>query len=372
MPLRNRILIVDDSPRNVAILKKIFGKHYAVESAASGEEALEVASRMRPDLILLDIMMPGIDGYETCRRLREDPLLRWVRVIMVSAKAMVGERLQGYAAGADDYVTKPFDDVEIEAKVQVHLRLKCVEEVNQLKTDFLSLLCHETRTPLQSVIGAAELMSRAEDMDDGERQKWIDVILDGGRSLQKLLGKVFVLGQLKTGDIVFHFEPVDVAELVEQATSALADAASAAGVFLEIRRENPVIVLADPGWVLSVITALLENAIRASPAGGTVWLSTDRSLHGGRFTVADRGVGIDPAFLRRVFDSFTTPDATHHADGHGLSLAIAREIVLAHGGTITAESTKEDGTRFTVDLVAAPEVGASSSAHVAPEAPPIH
>src|SRR2546425_9104352 len=131
--LRNtRILIVDDHPTNIAVLEEILGEPYTLKTAACGEEALVMALDFQPALILLDIMMPGIGGYETCRRLRAHPTLRHAKIIMVSARALVSQRLQGYEAGADDYITKPFDGDELVAKVRVYPRLKSLEEVKQL------------------------------------------------------------------------------------------------------------------------------------------------------------------------------------------------------------------------------------------------
>src|SRR6266446_3181029 len=127
----HRILLVDDQPTNIVILQEILGDAYVLAIAASGEEALAMASDFHPALILLDIMMPGIGGYETCRRLRAHPTLRHAKIIMVSARALLSERLQGYDAGADDYITKPFDEEELMAKVRVYLRLRSLEEVEQ-------------------------------------------------------------------------------------------------------------------------------------------------------------------------------------------------------------------------------------------------
>ena len=130
MTSRQRILIVDDNEVNLAILREVLAEDYELASATSGEECLEKAEEFLPELILLDIMMPGIDGYETCRRLRANPRLCHAKVLMVSARAMVSERLEGYNVGADDYITKPFNDDELLSKVRVYLRLKSVEEIN--------------------------------------------------------------------------------------------------------------------------------------------------------------------------------------------------------------------------------------------------
>ncbi len=124
MQPRSRILVVDDNPTNIKIAKAVLGEDYDLALAVTGEEALEIAPAFRPDVILLDIMLPGIDGYEVCRKIRGNPALRHTKIIMVSAKAMISGRLQGYEAGADDYITKPYEEDELLAKVRVFLRLK--------------------------------------------------------------------------------------------------------------------------------------------------------------------------------------------------------------------------------------------------------
>ena len=174
MELQDRILIVDDNPINVEILEEaLLDEGYYLETAASGEEALEIAPDFHPALILLDVMMPGIGGYETCRRIRANLSLRHIKIIMVSAKALISERMQGFEAGADDYITKPFDIEEFLAKVRVYMRLKFVEEVDQLKSDLLSLLNHETGTPLNSIIPPIEMLMSDKDMDAEERKMWL-------------------------------------------------------------------------------------------------------------------------------------------------------------------------------------------------------
>ncbi len=170
MKPREKILLVDDNPTNIAILEEILEEDYQVAIAMCGEEALAAAPDFRPDMILLDVMMPGIDGYETCRQIRANPTLKNTKIIMVSAKALVSERLQGYEAGANDYITKPFNKDELLAKVRVYLRLKCVEEVDQLKSNVITLLNHESGTPLHIILLAVDLLQLEDDMD-AEQQK---------------------------------------------------------------------------------------------------------------------------------------------------------------------------------------------------------
>lgn len=151
MKQKHKILVVDDNEMNLTILREILESDYTVRTCMSGEEALEVLADDQPEIVLLDIMMPGIDGYEVCRRIRQEKKLAHTKVIMVSAKAMVDERLKGYEVGADDYVTKPFNDEELLSKVRVFLRLKSVEEVDAFKTETLRMLSDQLRTPLRSL-----------------------------------------------------------------------------------------------------------------------------------------------------------------------------------------------------------------------------
>jgi DNA-binding response OmpR family regulator len=137
MELQGKILTVDDDPNNIAIVEELLEDSYNLKTAASGREALEIARDFRPDIILLDIMMPDMSGYEVCRRLRERYTPQQTKIIMVSARAMVSERLEGYRAGADDYITKPFDGDEFLEKVHAHLCAKNNEQTNRIKDDII-------------------------------------------------------------------------------------------------------------------------------------------------------------------------------------------------------------------------------------------
>lgn len=148
MQRQGRILAVDDDPNNIAILEELLAEGYDLETTTSGEQALEIAQSFRPDVVLLDIMMPGMDGYQVCQRLRDHDDFKHTKIIMVSARAMVPEKLEGYKAGADDYITKPFDGDEFLAKIQVYLRLKQTEEVDRTRYEITVKAMDDLRAQL--------------------------------------------------------------------------------------------------------------------------------------------------------------------------------------------------------------------------------
>jgi len=344
-----KILIVDDNLTNRAVIEEALGDRYELKSAGSGEEALALLSEFRPDIVLLDIMMPGMDGYETCRRLRANLGSSYTKVIMLSAKTSVAERLAGYEAGADDYMTKPFNAQELLAKVRVYLRLKSVEELDQLKSNLLRLLNHETRTPLNGIIPPLEFLMAGEPLDEETRARCLELASASAKRLQKLFENSLRLCALKADQWDFVFSRTDFSNVVKQAVTSMAPLAAQKQVSIDCEL-NPALAEVDAGEMLSVVTALLENAIRFSSPGGRVWLKLSTEADLLAVHVKDLGEGIAPQFLDRIFDEFNEIDVTHHTEGQRLSLSIARLIVAAHSGTIHVESEKGAGTTFTLRL----------------------
>jgi two-component system sensor histidine kinase/response regulator len=347
-----RVLGVDDNPRNLAILAKALGDGFAFTAAASGAEALEKAAQVRPDVILLDLMMPGLDGYETCRRIRADVRLRHAKVILVSAKGLTAERLEGYHAGADDYLVKPFDPDELVAKVRVYARLKNAEETRRLKSDVLSLLDHETRTPLSAILGALPFLLDAPDLDP-EQRRMLEIMDAGARRLLATFEKISMLSQLKADIVAMEFERHGLDELVRAGIERCAPAAAAREVRIAHDAGTVAAVEADAGDLTWVVVALLDNAVRFSPPGGEVRVRTRATPRGASLSVSDQGPGVPVERWERLFDGFEVGDLRHHTRGTGLSLAIAREIVDRHGGTLAIVPPEAGGATFLVELPAA-------------------
>ena len=198
MNRKYRILIVDDDKAVVRLLLEVLGDEYTIETAFSGEEGLQIVKVFHPDIILLDIMMPGMNGYEVCRTIRKDPKLAFIKILLLSEKSSLEERLEGYRAGANDYLTKPFDPSELVAKIQTLLQLKYSDEVNRLKDDLLILQSHETKTPLNSIMGFAKLLGLSDNLN-AEEKRFVEYILESGKELLQNTQKTLLLCQLKKG-----------------------------------------------------------------------------------------------------------------------------------------------------------------------------
>ena len=347
---RNKILAVDDNVIDIETIEKLLGERYDLKTATTGEDALSITADFRPDIILLDNMMPGLDGGQVCRQIRADSGLRHTKIIMVSGKSRVSERIQAYQAGADDYITKPFNEDELLAKIRVYLRLKSVEEVDQFKTDVLTLLSHEARTPLNSLIAPAEMLMSEEEVDAEEKKLLIEMVHSAAKRLHRFFENVMLLSSLKSGKWQFNPEPADLCEVVHEAVCGVATKAAERKVKIEEKFDAGPMVCLDRQQIKRAITAILDNAIRFSPVGRRVIVCVSGDDQYVCVSVTDRGEGIEPDYLPYVFEELSDPDIDHHSQGQGLSLAIARKIVQQHNGTISAESTKGSGTTFTVRL----------------------
>jgi signal transduction histidine kinase len=352
MEYRNKILIVEDQLANIIILEELLSDKYLVRTASSGEEALVIAKDFAPDLILLDIMLPGIMGYETCRRMRATPALRHTKIIMVTAAEQVEERLLGYEVGADDYVTKPFDPNELLAKVRVYLRLCSVEETERLKSDLLALLHHKTTSPLNGMLFALDLL-RGDTVDVEEQKALLDLIYQSTHSLNTLFQKGMKLCSLRAGSWNFHPVTIDLCRVIRDALNNVAARAveHQVTVALELPDGGAMTTL-DPQEMKEAVATLLDTAIRFSAAQGHVGVKVSR--RGGYwcmlFTVATLGAEINPDFLPHAFEEFAAKDPVPYLEGQGLSLALARQILLAHGGTVSVTSTKRDEATFVVQV----------------------
>ena len=348
MQTKFKVLVVDDDPLNLNILEEIIGDQYEMASVESGEAALAVLPTFCPDLILLDIMMPGIDGYEVCRRIRQNERYKFTKIILVSGKALVAERLKGYQVGADDYVTKPFVAEVLEAKIRVFLRLKHTEEMDRIKTELLMLFSHETRTPLNGIISMSEFLQSDTSLSEKIRGH-IRVITDSGYRLLDFVEKASTLCNLKYNSKL-STQKESIANYLKSALTIVEYNLDNLNkkVRLDLNVKNDAELACDWNLVVKAFQFVLDNAVKFSPENGVITIELDTDQACCHVSIANQGESIPPEWINKIFDEFAIRDILHHNKGLGLSLAITRHIMELHGGEISVESKPDQGAVFTL------------------------
>jgi signal transduction histidine kinase len=350
--MKPTILAVDDDPILCDVYEAILGDLYNLHLASSGEEALEVLqSYVRPDLILLDITMPGMNGYETCQKIRATPAFSHMKVILVSAKSLVEERLRGYEVGADDYVTKPFEESELLAKINVFLRLKNVEEIDNIKRNFLLLLSHETRTPLNGILGFAQILQDSENLSDEEKE-FVAMICSCGQDLLHLSEKTMLLSDLRSGNIHIHAKPITIIALLAEWQHTSTQSLVEKQLSLHIEGDVDVEIDGDPKLLKLALQMVLDNAVKFARPGTVVEVRVNTVSNRIQVAIANEGEHILEEHREDIFTAFFVQNIEHHHQGHGLSLEIARRIVAAHDGTLSVQN-QEKGPVFLFDMPAA-------------------
>ena len=343
--MATKVLIVDDEPINVKLIEEIleYEDDFTCRTAANAEEALSILGEYHPDIILLDIMMPGMSGYEVCRSIKNDPKHKFAKVLMISGKAMVEERLQGYEAGADDYITKPFVDDELLAKLKVFSKLKKTEEIDELKTSILQLFSHETNTPLNGILLGSQLILDTPRLPE-KIIEYAKLIKISGERIHELVRKILLLSSLRNSrklHLVSKSVPEYLQELAEQVSHDNSKR-------FTITVDCPVPFNIEVDWKLfhEAFRSVVENAVKYSPEEGSVEIGAFCDETGASFRVTDHGPGLDPSIKDKIFDEFYSPHIENHSRGTALSLAIAREIMALHLGELRVESELGQGASF--------------------------
>lgn len=358
---RASLLVVDDNADMRAYVQSLLTADYHVHPAASGEEALTLAAERDFDLVLSDVMMPGIDGFELVEQLRQNPRTRLWPVILLSARAGEGSRVEGVSSGADDYLVKPFSARELLARVGTHLRLAQERqeagrreealraqaasvqrqlagerEASRLKDEFLATVSHELRTPLTSILGWARLLQN--DCDVAVLRRGLNVIIRNSMSQEVIINDILDASSIASGGLQVQRSALDLREVTLTSLEGLEPTFTAEGV--ELRREvtaEAVPVLGDAERIGQILTNVLSNALKFTPEGGRVCVSLSNE---GVCTVSDDGCGIPQEFLPHVFERFRQADSTttRRHGGLGLGLSIVWHLMRQHGGDVEVAS----------------------------------
>ena len=369
--MNKKILVVEDHDLLLLAIRDILEvEGYTVLTAIDGIEALKMMEEITPDLIVADIMMPRMNGYELFQAVRERPTWVPIPFIFLTAKAEKEDRLKGKAMGAEDYITKPFDPEELVVAVRAKLgrsqaiRVASEREFEDLKQQIITLLSHELRTPLTSVYGYTELaLEEATDMPTPEFQNFLMGIKKGADRLTNLVEDLLLLVRLDTGHVKKEFEVLgsveeNLSEVITHAAlnhQALADS-KGLRLKMDVSDQLPPARIYDT-FVIDILSRLIDNAIKFSrDEGATITVSAQATDDYIEIAVQDEGIGISESQMDKLFESFGQVNrAKMEQQGGGLGLVIAKGLAHLMNGDITVESTLSEGSTFTLYLPVADE-----------------
>lgn len=368
-PLAGRkILVVDDDRVNVRILSGILKTEgYDLAEADTGDRALQRYAEFRPHLVLLDVLMPGIDGIEACRRLKATYGAQCAPVIFVTAKTQSEDVVEGLGAGAVDYLTKPFNAKEVLARIRTHLQnqflleqqsalVEQLSKANQSKNRFLGMAAHDLRNPLASIRGIAEfLRDGAVGPLNPDQVELVETIHGAAHSMLDLVNQLLDLATIEAGELKLSVAEHNLAELVTKCAAMINREAAKKQTHVVFEPPaQPVVVAMDAAKIRQVVDNLLSNAVKYSPPGSviTAVVSVDAATGHCSFAVRDQGPGIPEDERHRLFKDFSrlSVKPTGGEKSTGLGLAICRKIVDAHRGAIVAENLPQRGCEFRVTL----------------------
>jgi signal transduction histidine kinase len=388
------VLVVDDIAENRLLAKAALERAgYGVLLAAGGEEALRRFSESMPDLVLLDIMMPGMDGFETCRRLRELPGGADTAVVFLTAMSDAGALEQAMEVAADDFLTKPFNRTELLIRVRSLLRIRelnqelrrhyevirtqrdALAQAEEQRKKLLGVIVHDLKNPLAAVVTNIQFVQAAQ--LDADSSDALTDALASSRSLLRMISNLLDISRAEDGALTPGLDHVDVGAMLEEVRKAIAPRAEGAKVRLEVACAGAGLLVTDGQMLGRVLENLLDNAIRNSPAGGLIRVSAEEDGSGNiRLAVSDQGRAIPPELRERIFEQFAQvdrPDEHLARTSRGLGLPFCKVAVHALGGCIRIEDGPSGGNTICVELPRAAAAGLDARRMLAwPESPTRH
>jgi signal transduction histidine kinase len=356
---------VDDTLANLELLSEMLkARGYRVRPVPSGDLALQAARSNPPDLILLDVHMPEMSGHEVCEILKADEKLQDIPVLFISGLSEISDKVKAFRVGGADYITKPFQFEEVEARVATHLELRRqrrqlresyeqLQKLESLRDGLTDMIVHDLRTPLTNIIGNLQTLQEA-DYDRELTQEFVPVAVEAGQRLLGMVNDLLDISKLEAGQMVLGIAEFPVAEVIEAALGSVRGLAEHKGLELSAEVNPPDLRLrADEDKIRRAITNLLGNAVKYTREGSVRVQA--RGADGGVFiSVTDTGEGLPQADLERVFEKFSQVEARTAGRNMstGLGLAFVKLAIEAHGGRAWVESEIGKGSTFWVSLPA--------------------
>lgn len=357
----SKVLVVDDNSTNLGLVYEYLSKNgLIVLLAQDGESALELVNSEKPDLVLLDIVMPGIDGFEVCKRITTDPKTKNIPVIFMSALSDIVDKVRGFEAGGVDYITKPLSQPEVMVRVTSHLTIKKQREeliaLNADKDKFFSIIAHDLKNPFFNLLGFTEYLSensnslRTEEISEVSRD-----INSSARSVFNLLENLLNWARLKTGGIEYHPINFNLKSVADNVIELNLNGIDSKNINVYNNIDSDAEAFGDINMIETVLRNLFSNSLKFSNIGGKIELNAELHHNEWEVRIKDTGIGMNVEELHTIFNinNKVSREGTKGERGTGLGLLLCREFVEKNGGKIWAESEPNKWSEFHFTIKAA-------------------
>lgn len=356
------LLVVDDDPDNFDVIDALLAdRGYGLNYADSGQQAIDNLDTFQPDLLLLDVMMPGLSGIEVCRMIRASARWHALPIIMVTALDSKLSLANCLAAGADDFISKPLNGLELQARIQAMLRLKhqydALGNLLQQRESMVHMIVHDLRNPLTNLILGIQVLQRSH-YDPPLPMERLDRLLQAGQQIQHLVDDMLVVSKQEHGKIRLDYQEVDLLALMGAVLDDYEAIASQKQLTLvRAWEDKPLVAKIDPPIFQRIISNLLSNAIKFSPTGAKVEVAIGTEDKD-KITICfiDQGPGIKDELKLKIFEPYEVGTIMPNIAQIGLGLAFCKMMSEAHGGAITVQDNQPRGAMFSLTLPQHPPV----------------
>jgi signal transduction histidine kinase len=365
--IQYRILVVDDNKNNIQVLGNILHKaNYMVGFAFNGEQAINILKTDNEyDLVLLDIDMPVMNGYETCKFIRNDSSLKDLAIIFLTAYNDTEKIIQGFEIGAQDYVTKPFNQQELLARVKTQLQIiqksreiskyaKRLEILNATKNKFFSIISHDLRNPFAGMIGIIDLLkNNYKEIEHDRIENLLGILYDSTKQTHSLLENLLIWSQCQTGRIKYEPKDIEIMKMAENCVTIVKFQSQNKNITVINNIPDSMIIRGDSYQITTILLNLLTNAVKYTPKNGTITISAKAKDQHYEISIVDTGIGMTKDLIEKLFRieaNIPSTPGTENEMGTGLGLILTKEFITQHGGIISAKSQPEKGTTMTFSL----------------------
>ena len=358
--LNSRVLIVDDEPANIFFLKGLLKEEgYLVTSAANGNECLDILENTPVDVVLLDIMMPGITGIEVLEKIQENKKTRDIPVIMVTAKTESIDIEEALDKGAVEYIRKPIDEIELLARLRTTLRIKRQEDrlrdMLQSKKDFIEIISEDLRIPFSSISGFAEMLyydSKLAEHLNSNHKDFLKYIISASNNIVDYFNKLLNWTKLEARELKLRINDINLLKLINTCIVSFQTIINEKKLNIIKEIDKDLEIKADETYFGQVIMNLMSNAVKFTPKNGSVKFTSFSNRDSIRLILSDTGLGITDTTPEQMFSRIINSPSrgTKGEKGTGLGLGICKKIIDAHGFEITYESVPREGTDFIITI----------------------